>query len=375
MLHFKNLSFWEKQYAIEGIDFLVVGSGITGAACALSLRKKYPDAKIVILERGYLPSGASTKNAGFTCFGSVTELAEDLENSSSNLVWETVALRYEGLRKLMERFPETAIGYQACGSYDLITETPQKWMDLLPDFNQKIQEITGTPNVFSWRTEFVKSYGFKGFEGGFHNQLEGAINTRKLWDATVKELVQAGIILLNGIEVLTLEASSESVSVQTNFGELQSAHVLVATNGLSKKLLPELALSPARAQVIVTSPIEKLPFHETYHYDSGYYYFRTIGNRILLGGGRNLDFEGETTTEFGMTAPIKTALIQLLQEQIIPGKTFSIDYEWSGIMGVGNEKKPIIQKIHPRIAIGVRLGGMGVAIGSLVGENLAELVV
>lgn len=374
MLHFKNLSFWEKQYATEDIDFLVVGSGITGASSALTLRKKYPDAKIVILERGYLPSGASTKNAGFTCFGSVTELAEDLQNSDTDLVWETVALRYEGLQKLMTRFPAHTIGYQPCGSYDLVTKNPEKWMDLLPEFNRKLHEITGVPNVFSWETDRVKSYGFKGFEGGFHNRLEGAIDTGRLWDATFRELVQAGIILLNGIEVLALEASSESVSVQTNFGELQSGYVLVATNGLSKKLLPELDLSPARAQVLVTSPIENLPFHETFHYDSGYYYFRTLGNRILLGGGRNLDFEGETTTEFGMTTPIKTALIQLLEEQIIPGKAFSVDYEWSGIMGVGREKKPIIRKIHPRIAVGVRLGGMGVAIGSQVGENLAELL-
>ena len=42
-------------------------------------------------------------------------------------------------------------------------------------------------------------------------------------------------------------------------------------------------------------------------------------------------------------------------------------------MGVGSTKAPIVERIDERIAVGVRLGGMGVAIGSLVGQELAEL--
>ena len=37
-------------------------------------------------------------------------------------------------------------------------------------------------------------------------------------------------------------------------------------------------------------------------------------------------------------------------------------------------KKPIIEKTHEHIAIGVRMGGMGVAIGSLVGEEVARII-
>jgi hypothetical protein len=42
-------------------------------------------------------------------------------------------------------------------------------------------------------------------------------------------------------------------------------------------------------------------------------------------------------------------------------------------MGVGLTKVPIIEKIDDKIGIGVRMGGMGVAIGTLVGKELAEL--
>jgi hypothetical protein len=43
-------------------------------------------------------------------------------------------------------------------------------------------------------------------------------------------------------------------------------------------------------------------------------------------------------------------------------------------MGLGNQKKAIVKPIGKHVLCGVRLGGMGVAIGSLVGKELAELI-
>ena len=71
-------SYWEYKNWITDIDFAIVGSGIVGLNCALALREKYPSASILVLEKGILPQGASTKNAGFACFGSLSELLDDL---------------------------------------------------------------------------------------------------------------------------------------------------------------------------------------------------------------------------------------------------------------------------------------------------------
>ena len=78
MLNIKDLSFWEKSLYFESLDFTIIGAGIVGLSTAIFLKEKFPGSKILILERGYLPSGASTKNAGFACFGSPTELLDDL---------------------------------------------------------------------------------------------------------------------------------------------------------------------------------------------------------------------------------------------------------------------------------------------------------
>jgi hypothetical protein len=57
---------------------------------------------------------------------------------------------------------------------------------------------------------------------------------------------------------------------------------------------------------------------------------------------------------------------------ILPNQDFRIEYSWSGIMGVGNTKSPIVKMLNNNTAIGVRLGGMGVALGSQVGKSLAN---
>ena len=49
--------------------------------------------------------------------------------------------------------------------------------------------------------------------------------------------------------------------------------------------------------------------------------------------------------------------------------------EWSGIMAFGKNKKPIVRREKQNIAVGAKLGGMGIAIGSLVGKKVADLLI
>jgi glycine/D-amino acid oxidase-like deaminating enzyme len=144
-------------------------------------------------------------------------------------------------------------------------------------------------------------------------------------------------------------------------------------NGFAQQLLSMPDVQPARNQVLITQPIPNLKVEGCFHYDRGYFYFRNIDGRILLGGGRNMDFEGETTTEMVTTEKIIDSLKELMSQVILPGTNYSIEYEWSGIMGIGDSKAPIVEKLDERIAVGVRMGGMGVAIGSLIGKELSQL--
>lgn len=372
MLPFSKLSFWERSIYTDGIDFAIIGAGIVGMSTALHLRKANPKAKIVILERGYLPTGASTKNAGFTCFGSPTELSDDLSKMDENTVWETVSMRLEGLRELFSLVDPVKIQYEACGSWDIIREDEES---LTPDFlaylNEKLFEISGEKTVYKEDKAKMTDSEFSGVKTAYHNRLEGAIHTGKLIEEFHRSCTNEGIHFLFGVNVLSFESYDSGVEINTTMGQLQSAKLLVCTNAFAKDYLDDI--QAARAQVLVTKPISHLTVNGTFHMESGYYYFRNVGNRILFGGGRNLDFSGETSTEFETTQLIQEKLKQRLTELILPSTAFEIDYSWSGIMAVGSEKKPIIQKTNKNIAFGVRMGGMGVAIGASVGKQLSKI--
>jgi glycine/D-amino acid oxidase-like deaminating enzyme len=374
MLQINHLSYWEKREFFNQIDFLIVGAGIVGYSTAINLRKLNPNSKIVLIERGYLPTGASSKNAGFTCFGSPSEIMDDLKNCKEDLVWQTVQMRFDGLKELFQIVQNHDIGYEKNGSWELIknndTQIDNQFIKYL---NDKCEKLFHVKNVYKEDTTSFRKFGFKNIQTTYFNSEEGQLDTGKLiralhWEANLK-----GIISLFGIELLSYEENRQSVETETSIGLLSCQKLIICTNGFAGQFIGN-DVRPARAQVLVTKPIENLNFKGTFHIDKGYYYFRNVDDRILLGGGRNLDFEGETTTEIEVTQKIQDSLIELLKNTIIPNSPFEIEHQWAGIMGVGENKFPIIRKHTERVGFGVRMGGMGVAIGSLVGKQLSKLM-
>src|SRR6185437_13405485 len=95
-----DYSFWEKDTYFNNIDVAVIGSGIVGLNAAISLKSKYKKLKVVVLDRGLLSMGASSRNAGFCCFGSTGELLDDLKSHSENTVFSLVEKRWKGLLRL-----------------------------------------------------------------------------------------------------------------------------------------------------------------------------------------------------------------------------------------------------------------------------------
>ena len=373
MLNNKYLSYWEKSIYFEEVDFTIIGAGIVGLSTAIYLKEKFPASKVLILERGYLPSGASTKNAGFACFGSPTELHDDLQNISEENVWETFKMRLNGLKTLFELIDPKRIDYEKCGSWDLISKKeemlPTEFIDYI---NEKAFKICGESKIYTEDKIAVSNFGFQNIYSTYKNKEEGTINSGKLISELYSKATNLGVLSLFGIEVKQFETNEKNVYLETNHGDIKSVNLIICTNGFAKQFLDE-DIQPARAQVLITKPIDNLKINGSFHYDAGYYYFRNIDKRILFGGGRNLDFKNEATEEFGTSSKIQNSLLNLLQTVILPNTKFEVDYAWSGIMGIGNEKKPIIKKTNNNVAFGVRMGGMGIAIGAEVGKSLSKL--
>ena len=369
-----QLSYWEYKTWLSNIDFTVIGSGIVGLNCALHLKIKHPKAKILVLEKGYLPQGASTKNAGFACFGSISEIIEDLRHHTVEEVIDLVQNRWDGIQLLRKTLGDQNIDFQQHGGHELFLnkdgELYERSLYDLDSINEMLKPVykgiafSKHKNVFNFKN-ILENY--------ITNQYEGQIDTGMMMQSLLKLTQKKGISILNNSTVESFSENNNRVIVKTDQFELSTKKLCIATNGFATQFLDE-DIKPARAQVLITKPISNLQIKGTFHMNEGYYYFRNVGDRILFGGGRNLDFRGEETHIFGTTEIIQNKLKTLLGETILPETKFEIERSWSGIMGVGSQKKPIVKLLSNNVACGVRLGGMGIAIGSLVGKELAELV-
>lgn len=366
-----NYSFWEKKIIESSTDITILGSGITGLSTAISIKEKRPDLTIKILERGSMPYGASTKNAGFSCFGSVSELLDDIQSMGEADCMEVVQMRWQGLQKLTQRVGKKELEYQDCGGTELFrrhNDLKQSCLDHIAYCNDLMSRHLGLSDCY----KAVKNEVIPGFDTtSIFNQYEGSINPVSMMMALTRQAISLGVQIFYGVEVMNINNIAKTLT--TPHLHISYQKLVVCTNGFAQQLLPALEVLPARNQVLITKPIPGLCLPSCYHIDQGYVYFRQYQNRILLGGGRNKDRENETTSLFGNSAVIQQYLTDILEE-IHPGAAGHIDHWWSGILGIGTTKYPICTWVENDILVGVRLGGMGVAIGSYLGEQLANTI-
>jgi glycine/D-amino acid oxidase-like deaminating enzyme len=368
------LSYWERSSFIHH-DLIIVGSGLVGLSTALHYQLAHPKKKVAVIERGLFPSGASTKNAGFVCFGSISELAENARTDSQDELLSLVEKRYNGGLELRQLLGDQRIDYRPVGGYEL-------------DFNGELHERINTFNdwlkplfkhpVFSDARDKIPAFGFDQtkVKGLVKNQFEGSIDTGKMMDAFARKAREAGVQFYTQTEVLHYveQTNGVEVAVSTAQGSLQlfTGQLALCTNAFTKALLPEADLEPGRGMVLVTKPLTWTPPQGTFHYHSGYNYFRNAGNRILLGGARHLDLKGEATTKEGINSRLESQLKEDLKSFIAPERPLEIDYAWSGIMAFGEGKAPLLLNPSSRVHAAVRLGGMGVALGTGLGKELAQ---
>jgi glycine/D-amino acid oxidase-like deaminating enzyme len=380
-LKFRTMfSYWEQQ-SFTFYDHIIVGAGIVGLSTAIELKERFPMASVLVLERDILPSSASSRNAGFACMGSVTELLDDLTVMKEMEVFTLFEWRKRGLEKLRNRLGDMYIGYAERGSFELISNKEIRALDSIAHLNKLLQPITRKP-AFRLANEKIDEFGFSKdhTRALIENTCEGELHTGKMLAALTDHAMRAGIEIKTGVEVInfTDDASYVFIKIKTPFQDqaliLHSSSLVLCTNAFTKKLLPAEDVRPGRGQVLVTQPIRGLKFKGIFHFDKGYYYFREIDGRVLLGGGRHLDFEGETTTEMELSETIQLELERKLKDIILPGIPFLIDYRWSGIMAFGSTKYPVVKSFSPKVFGAFRMGGMGVALGSEVAARVADLV-
>ena len=373
-----ELSFWEKETFYAHRDIIIIGSGLVGLWSAYYMKKNVPHANILIVDRGNIPTGASTRNAGFACIGSATELLAHARAAGEQKMLEMVAMRYEGLSRIQKVFGKKEIEYERYGGYELITDKQYGKLKQLKNdlgwLNITLRKAIKNEKTFRVADKKIKDFGFKQTSHLIESKTEAQLHSGKLLQALLKKVQGMGVQVFTQTEIKSFQKTGGKIILQTNLPvNLSTDQLLICTNGFASQLLPEIDVIPVRGQVLVTSPIKKLAFRGAFHFDEGFYYFRNLsGNRVLLGGARNTALEAENSNEFTVTNTIQAELERFLSTVVLPKQKYSIEHRWSGIMGMGSGKFPIIKRIEKNIYCAVRMSGMGVALSPVVGDIVAR---
>jgi glycine/D-amino acid oxidase-like deaminating enzyme len=372
MQEWNNLSYWESKIWKKKFDLIVVGSGITGATAVIHFAKKNPGKQILVLDQFQFGLGATSKNAGFICFGSPTELLATQQHQGKEFLEEQLSKKWHGLQILLKTFGAAAIqakfngGFEVFQSEDIFNTT----MVQLDSLNQLFKKIGKLSQQFAVSPSPLPLF----HKNGIQIQMEGSLDSGRLLEQIRRKFSSLKIQFLGGKKVEKYEVSSHGIKLFGVGFEFLAKKVLFATNAFSNVDPLNLPVNPGRGLVKVSSPLTFPLPNSTFHFDSGYTYFRKVdGNRLLIGGFRNLDKATEETLQVGENEKISSAIDKVTKENIL-GFCPNWDYSWNGWMGFTSNERPVIQKIDEGIAVAAGMNGMGVTLGPFAGLEALRLL-
>ncbi len=379
----RTYSYWEIEAGIDrrspsngldlsknALDILIVGAGFSGSWLAYFLKKKNPTLKIAIVERDFFNLGASTRNAGFLSCGNISEWLAD----SKDFTWEdtllTLKARIDGINILRSELGSHP-SFSNCGSADLDPITEEK-LDLMQRLNGGLRSLGYKPLFETRNIDFAaRSIPV------FFNTFDSETNPCDLLLRLHEQLKESGVHFIWQTSVKKLGEGQAVLVRNSKPYEFQYRYAFICTNAFARDLNRKTVVRPARGQILVTTPTETATTPCLGFLESGYDYFRFIGKRVLVGGGR-LAFKAEEDTEqLDVTPEIREYLINLAT-LVIGHSDFKVEHHWSGIMGLRCGKHSSITDLQKRVIIDSKteevagFGGWGVTLTPYVTRHLAD---
>jgi glycine/D-amino acid oxidase-like deaminating enzyme len=355
-------------------EILIVGGGITGICLAYTLAEQ--GAAVSLLDAAPLAAGASGRNAGFLMVAPAEPYNEQVAlwgRAGARAVLECGRRSHQRVRALIEAHG-IACDYRANGSLRL-TRTDEEAEDIRASL--AALKADGFPMLELPLSQAVPPHAAARFTAAFVTLEDGELHPVRFLHALAREALKKGARLFADSTVTGAAWRGGLWEARTSRGLVRARTLVLATNAWTSRLCPALArlIAPRRGQMLATAPLGREVAPRPTYAHWGYHYWRqTPDGRLVIGGWRELDLDGESGLDAVTTGPIQSAIEQGLAELVPEGA--AIEHRWAGIMGFARDGRPLVGWLDPEHHLAICGGytGHGIAMAPACALDLADLL-
>jgi glycine/D-amino acid oxidase-like deaminating enzyme len=335
------------------VDVGVVGAGITGCACALSLAEAGLTVRVVDARR--VAEGASGRNGGFALRGTASpydQVVASFGRERALALWQWTEAELDAMAAL------AGDGFRRLGSLRLAVDAEER-----EDLRDEIEALWADGLEAEWIDAPDGRLAGR-FSAAILHPTDAAVHPARLVRRLAKRAAQTGAEFVQGRRVHSLD-------------ELDAEAVVVATDGYPSGLLGDLEglIVPTRGQVIATEPIAERMFEVPHYGRHGFdYWHQAEDGRIVAGGFRDVSIDREFTAEEAVTDDVQEALSAFVNGLV--GRELRVDYRWAGIFGLVLDFMPVVGPVPglERAWVAGGYSGHGNVLGFACGRLVARAI-
>jgi glycine/D-amino acid oxidase-like deaminating enzyme len=359
-------------------DVAVVGSGFTGLSAALTLVRN--GRSVVVLERDEPGFGASTRNGGQIGSGNqkfrVKRLIELRGYRKAEALLREGVQMLDYIAHLIAR-ERIDCHFARCGRFRAAIR-PEHYESMARDMDD-LRRVAGVESFMVPRSEQRTEIGSDVFHGGSVLPGDASLHPGLYHAGFLRRIEEAGGQVVGGAAVQGIDAEGDGFTVRTARGDVACRNVIIATNGYTDGLVPELGrrIVPVGSGLIATGEIAEpvfarlMPKNRVYgNTNRVFYYFRAApGERRVIWGGRVGRLAANTSpAAFRHLARDMLHVFPELAEVLVT-------HAWDGLIGYTYDEVPHLGRTSKGIHYAVGYCGTGVSRATYFGHKIALQVI
>jgi glycine/D-amino acid oxidase-like deaminating enzyme len=381
---FKEKVFWHDTIKMpsghdanplpETVDVAVIGGGYTGLSAALTLAKR--GTSVAVLEAETIGWGASSRNGGMVLTGLKIPMQNAIQRYGRDFARRLFQCSLDSI-DTVERFcKEEGIqcGFARTG-HILTANKPKHYASLASEVEFMAREFNHEVRLIS-RDEQRAEIGSDAYYGALVDEVSAGLNPAQYMIGLGNAAEKAGATLHARTRVSRLGRREKRFLVETGRGSLTAENVIVATNGYTGSVTPQLRrrIIPIGSFIIATEPLSvdlasALIPHKRMIFDFKHFlnYFRLSDDNRMIFGGRAAFFPENQRTVSRSAVILQREMVAIFP----PLRDVEIEYAWGGTLGFAFDLMPHLGEMEG-LFYALGYAGHGVAMATYLGKSVAE---